>query len=325
MSEILFHPGDPKRKVRSARISPALGAALALLLVAMGTATTLGLLGASDLISDLVRSAERFALRETARRGAEAYSSVQRQTTRLVERLAAAELFLARLAAAVEVPAPDGFPAGVPERIGTDLAGDVATLARRLRAAEIFRRKIAAATNAWSRDEAARVPSRAPVEPTVAVPVVTFGPRESPVTRRQEFFAGLALAAPAGAAVVAPASGTVVWAGPVPPRLGAEWRPLGNVVVLAHDARTLTLFGHLERPLVRPRQRVRRGDEIGRVGTSGFTPAPRLHYEVRRLEGSRFVPKDPRLFVLDAEWITAAQVRGVPQPPPDADLPPPLR
>jgi murein DD-endopeptidase MepM/ murein hydrolase activator NlpD len=249
-----------------------------------------------------------------------------RQTARLGARLAGDELFLARLAGAVDVPLPEEFPVDPPpETGGSDLAADVSAVASRLRAAEMFRRQIAAATKETTRDAAARIPSRSPVEPSVSVPVTRFGLRESQVSHRPEFFTGLDLAAPEGTTVIAPADGTVQFAGPVPSKLGAEWRLLGTVVVLAHDSRTVTPFGHLGKTLVRPRRTCCRGDAIGRVGHSGFTPAPRLHYQVRRLDGSRFVPRDPRLFVLDAEWISAAEVRAAPVPPADSDLPPLLR
>lgn len=327
MSEILLHPGDPSQPVRTMRISRAGGTLAAVLLVAAGTSVVVGLLGAPDLVSDLVRSADRLALRETARRSAEAYSSVVRQTARLGGRLSDDELFLARLAAILRVDLPDGFPGDAPPAEGArggDLNSEVAALARRLRAAELFRRRIGASSRNTAREATVRIPSRAPVEPSSAVPVVVYGPRESPATHASEFFPGLELAAPEGTRVISPADGTVVFAGTVPSRLGATWRVLGTTVVVANDPGTVTLFGHLARALVRPRQRVRRGDVLGTIGRSGFTPAPRLHYEVRRLEQGRWVPRDPRLFVLDAAWITAAEVRRLPEPPSDADLPPPL-
>jgi murein DD-endopeptidase MepM/ murein hydrolase activator NlpD len=69
---------------------------------------------------------------------------------------------------------------------------------------------------------------------------------------------------------------------------------------------------------VKKGQRVARGGPIGRVGTTGFAVTPRLHYEVHRLVNGRWVPRDPRIFVLDVDWIGAASLRGEPTPP---DLP----
>src|SRR5262249_41898450 len=102
----------------------------------------------------------------------------------------------------------------------------------------------------------------------------------------------------------------------------AGWRRLGTVVVLAHGPSTWTLYGHLEKPLVRRGQRVNRGDTIARVGRSGFTSTPLLHYEVRSSNGGRGVlPLDPRLYILDVDWITAAEVRARPSAPRELDLP----
>ena len=157
---------------------------------------------------------------------------------------------------------------------------------------------------------------------SVAVVLVPYGPRTSPLTRRPEFFPGLELAAPGGTPVVAPAGGTVIFAGPPPRKSEADWRRLGTLLVIAHDTRTRTVYGHLERLLVKKGQRVVRGQTVARVGKSGFSPPPRLHYEVRRLSGESFLPVDPRLFILDVDWITAAELRGPPVPPADLDLPP---
>jgi murein DD-endopeptidase MepM/ murein hydrolase activator NlpD len=118
--------------------------------------------------------------------------------------------------------------------------------------------------------------------------------------------------------VTAPAAGFVLHAGPVSRHADAIWRRLGTIVVLAHDERTRTVYGHLAAPLVKKGQRVARGGPIGRVGTTGFAVTPRLHYEVLRLANGRWVPRDPRIFVLDVDWIRASSFRG--ETPPE--LPP---
>jgi murein DD-endopeptidase MepM/ murein hydrolase activator NlpD len=163
------------------------------------------------------------------------------------------------------------------------------------------------------------------VEPSAAVPLETFGLHESPLTHREEFFPGLALAVPAGTVVVAPASGTVIFAGPAPKRSEALWRRLGTVLVVSHSETIRTVYGHIEKLLVRKGQRVGRGDALARVGQSGFAPTPRLHYEVRRLDETGFQAVDPRLFILDVDWIDAAELRARPQAPPETSLPPSLR
>ena len=125
--------------------------------------------------------------------------------------------------------------------------------------------------------------------------------------------------------VTAPAAGLVLYAGPVSRHADATWRRLGTIVVLAHDARTRTIYGHLAVPLVKKGQRVTRGGPVGRVGMTGFAMTPRLHYEVHRLVNERWVPRDPRVFVLDVDWIGAAAFRQGPSPPDLPPLPPSAR
>jgi len=54
----------------------------------------------------------------------------------------------------------------------------------------------------------------------------------------------------------------------------------GNLVVLDHGYGIVTKFGHLSRFAVSPGQRVKRGDVIAYVGTSGRSTSPHLHYEI---------------------------------------------
>ncbi len=57
-------------------------------------------------------------------------------------------------------------------------------------------------------------------------------------------------------------------------------RGYGRLVVIDHGGGMQTYYAHLSRFKVYAGQEVRRGDEIGLVGTSGRTTAPHLHYEV---------------------------------------------
>src|SRR5450830_1272117 len=253
MSLLRVYPGDPNRKGRSFPIGPRGGAALAGLLLGCGASIVLGLAGAPSVVSDAVHAADRRAIRETAQRGAESFASVGRRALALGNRLAADELFLARVGAILEIPPPDRFP-GDPRDAApatpAAMEAEAADLARRTRLLELFRRQLAA----------------------------------------------LPLPLPAGALVTAPAAGVVVHAGPVSRHADAIWRRLGTIVVLAHDTRTRTIYGHLAVPLVKKGQRVSRGTPIGRVGTTGFAVTPRLHYEVHRLVNDRWIPRDPRIF-----------------------------
>jgi murein DD-endopeptidase MepM/ murein hydrolase activator NlpD len=316
LSQIRFYSGDPRRPTRSAQIDSRGGLVLALLIAGGGLITVLGLGVAPGFVSDLVWSADRIALRQRTERGAQAYGSVTRQVRRLEARVAADELFLARVATLVALPLPPGFPSDSPaeERaVPKDLETSVATLARRIRTFEGFRRRLAT-LDAHITMELSQVPSHSPVETTSAVPIALFGPRVSPLTRRTETFTGLGLACAEGTTVSAPAAGVVLFAGKAPARAGASWRALGTVVVILHGGNFRTLYGHLGRVLVRARQVVRRGDPIAQVGRSGWTVAPQLHYEIRRLVSGRYVPVDPRLYILDIDWISASEVRSPPAP-----------
>ncbi|MCA9771220.1 MAG: M23 family metallopeptidase [Myxococcales bacterium] len=114
-----------------------------------------------------------------------------------------------------------------------------------------------------------------------------FGPRKGAFSRRREFHRGLDIAARTGTAVHAPADGIVVKAGP---SFG-----YGRLIIIDHGYNTKTRFGHLSKILVAPGDRVKRGDEIGLVGSTGRSTGPHLHYEVRL--GDKAV--DPLKFILD--------------------------
>lgn len=324
MSEIRFHPGDPKRKTRSLTVGPVFGSAIAASVVAAGTITFLGLASAPSLVWDLVRSVDRFALRAAARRGAEAFENVGRRAEKLSRRLAADELFLARVGLMVDVPLPRAFPTVLPEQASPpapdEMDSAIAGLRRRLRIFELFRRRLEALPATGGPDPL-QIPSRSPVDPDSAVPVAVYGPRVSAVTRKEEFFPGLDLAVPAGTLVLSPAAGTVVFSGRAGRKADAAWRLLGNLVVIAHGDDLRTVYGHLAKALVPHGRRVKRGQPIGHAGQSGFAPTPRLRYEVRRKGDGRFLPVDPRLYILDADWITAAELRNRPSPPSETSLP----
>ncbi len=330
MSLIRLHPWDPRKRSRSVEIERAGGIVVAVVAIGAATTTALGLLAAPRIVADLALAAERRDAGKTALRGAEAFASVGRRAGSLAGRLSADELFLARVAAVFEIPAPDGFPAPAPARPPTtaaQLEAETWDLARRTRVLETFRRTLAALPPGEPGGfRPAAVPSRSPVEPSSAVPLTVFGPYVSPIDGATEMETGLTLASPAGSPVTATAEGVVVAAGPVSRRADAEWRRLGAVVVVSHDVRTRTVYGHLAGIAVRRGQRVGRGQMIGRVGTSGFAPTPRVHYEVHRFEGGRWVARDPRLFILDQDWITAAEVRRAASATADAaELPPERR
>jgi murein DD-endopeptidase MepM/ murein hydrolase activator NlpD len=100
-----------------------------------------------------------------------------------------------------------------------------------------------------------------------------FGVRTSPFTDTPVFHHGLDIVARQGAPVLAAASGNVV-------KSGYE-ALLGNVVVLDHCTGYRSMYAHLSSRQVREGDFVNRGEELGKVGATGRTTGPHLHYEVR--------------------------------------------
>lgn len=120
-----------------------------------------------------------------------------------------------------------------------------------------------------------------------------FGNRRDPFTRRTAFHSGIDYAAPTGTPVYAPADGVVVSAG----RAGGY----GIRVEIDHPNGLTTRFAHLSRALVARGTQVRAGDQIGRIGSTGRSTGPHLHYEVRR--GSRAI--DPMPFIRAGQVLSA--------------------
>ena len=101
-----------------------------------------------------------------------------------------------------------------------------------------------------------------------------FGMRHHPISGFSRMHQGVDFAAPVGTPVVAAADGTVIGAGP---RNG-----YGRTVELRHPGGTETLYAHLSSfaPGLASGQRVRQGQLIGKVGNTGLSSGPHLHYEI---------------------------------------------
>jgi murein DD-endopeptidase MepM/ murein hydrolase activator NlpD len=103
-----------------------------------------------------------------------------------------------------------------------------------------------------------------------------FGYRVHPILGRRRLHTGIDFAAPMGAPVLAAAAGEVFHAG----WLGGY----GRCIIILHGDGISTLYGHCSviEENVRPGEFVRRGQVIGRVGSTGFSTGPHLHFEVRK-------------------------------------------
>ena len=135
-----------------------------------------------------------------------------------------------------------------------------------------------------------------------AITTSEFGWRIHPIIGRWLMHAGKDLAAPEGTPVVAALSGTVLSSG-----LAGGY---GIAVELAHDQpKRRTLYGHLSEIYVKSGQKVRQGEVIGRVGSTGLSTGPHLHFELRRPEAGGWVAVDPG--DLDLNPLTAAGADAV--------------
>jgi len=102
-----------------------------------------------------------------------------------------------------------------------------------------------------------------------------FGYRVDPVYKTVKFHAGLDFAAPLGTPIYSTADGVVRVAG----NLGNGY---GNHVVINHGYGYETLYGHMYRIGVKNGHRVKRGEVIGYVGSTGKSTGPHCHYEVHK-------------------------------------------
>jgi len=100
-----------------------------------------------------------------------------------------------------------------------------------------------------------------------------FGYRIDPVYKTVKLHPGLDFAAPAGTPIYATADGTVEFA-------GNRGDGYGNNVIVNHGYGYKTLFGHMFKIKARGGQRVKRGEVIGWVGSTGKSTGPHCHYEV---------------------------------------------
>jgi murein DD-endopeptidase MepM/ murein hydrolase activator NlpD len=149
----------------------------------------------------------------------------------------------------------------------------------------------------------ALTPSICPLTGRDFVLTSPFGMRRNPFTKGADFHAGLDLAAPPGTPVHATAAGVVAFAARYDLRQSVGWWRYGNLIILRHGERFVSLYGHLQDIGVKVGQRVEQGQEIGTVGNSGWSTSPHLHYEIRRrVADEPYRPIDPRIYILDHRW-----------------------
>lgn len=153
--------------------------------------------------------------------------------------------------------------------------------------------------NSWKKLDglasgAIAVPSEKPVR--TAAFTSGYGVRSDPFRGAAAMHAGIDLAGPMGTPIYATADGTVSAAG---------WNSggYGNLVKIEHGRGIETRYGHLSAILVSPGQRVTRGQQIARMGSTGRSTGSHLHYEVR-IDGRAV---NPIPFMKSTDYLLAMQ------------------
>ncbi len=121
-----------------------------------------------------------------------------------------------------------------------------------------------------------------------------YGSRRHPILGSRRMYAGIDFKASYGSPIYAATDGTVQFAG----RHGGH----GNYVKLSHGGGLGTGYAHMSRIAVSNGQRVRRGQVIGYVGSTGLSTGPHLHYEMYR-NGATVNPSS-------VQFVTRAQLSG---------------
>ncbi len=130
-----------------------------------------------------------------------------------------------------------------------------------------------------------------------------FGIRSDPFRGTAAMHAGVDIPGPSGTPIYATADGIISHAG----RQGGY----GNMVEINHGKGIATRYGHLSKIIVADNTRVKRGQLIALMGSTGRSTGPHLHYEVR-IDGHAV---NPVPFLTTADYLMAAQDRAVGQIP----------
>jgi murein DD-endopeptidase MepM/ murein hydrolase activator NlpD len=156
--------------------------------------------------------------------------------------------------------------------------------------------------NSWKKldqlqDDVIAVPSDKPIKASVVF-TSGYGIRSDPFHAGAAMHPGIDLAGKYGTPIYATADGTVV-------RAGWNSGGYGNMVELDHGRGITTRYGHMSAVLVHAGDHVKRGEQIGRMGSTGRSTGNHLHYEVR-IDGR---PVNPIPFMKSTDYVLAMQKR----------------
>lgn len=130
-------------------------------------------------------------------------------------------------------------------------------------------------------DRLTHIPSVLPINIADYTMSSGYGLRIDPIYGSSKFHEGLDFAASKGTDVYATGNGIVTVAG--------REKAYGNCIDIDHGYNYLTRYAHLSEVLVKPGEEVKRGQLIGKVGSTGKSTGPHLHYEVRYKD----IPQNP--------------------------------
>ncbi|MCK9216782.1 MAG: M23 family metallopeptidase [Firmicutes bacterium] len=132
------------------------------------------------------------------------------------------------------------------------------------------------------KDKVAYLKAKPSIKPVQGKITAGYGYRKNPFSGRgSEFHKGVDIATRTGTPVVATADGTVTYSG---------WKSgYGNMVIISHGYGFITVYAHNSKLLVKIGDKVNRGQQISRVGSTGRSTAPHLHYEIK-LNGKNVDP-----------------------------------
>lgn len=136
----------------------------------------------------------------------------------------------------------------------------------------------------WKTDLAS-TPTAWPTVPNVLTS--DFGVRQDPFYHSLSFHSGIDIRGYYGTPVFATADGEVVDA--------RYFGGYGNMIKIRHSGEIETVYGHLSAIHVKPGEKVRKGQTIGEIGSTGRSTGPHLHYEV--LKNGK--PVDPKSYIID--------------------------
>lgn len=125
------------------------------------------------------------------------------------------------------------------------------------------------------------IPTRAPVNGIITQEF------EEDILFSENVHNGIDISGAVGIPIVAAASGLVVF---------SDWtNDLGNVLIIVHDNKYVTVYGHNSKNIVKERQVVKRGQLIALLGNSGHSTGPHLHFEIWEKNKTQ----NPRKFIVE--------------------------